>query len=677
MLVDRYYSMVYGICLHMTGNHADAGELAHDAFVEAYLKIGRLHDVDKLGGWLRTLTLNVCRMWHRRRNKLATVELDENMVAADITEDNTEHAGMYYGMSRLSAAHRMVLVLHYFEGLSYDEIAKFLAVPQGTVMSRLYRARNLLKEELQQMTEETVPEIADIRFKEEVQAEIALLMTMDEGKGRPSTGQRLRVVLEKSPERLIQLLAEADEEMQHNIAVALPRLGDRALSDILTAGLSSDAGLAERAKSVLQGYVSRCTPIAIAGAQPDMASAGAYVLLEKLIDSGVSDQAKSQAIIEWMDACMDSAARVLLMNALLCYFEEAFDLLLKQFIQDASSSSGWVRHALTRTGSRFGREVLGFLQSDQEQEIRLGLDGFEGIARALTHPWISEASPAKYAHELRVAERYPPLRAEDVDEGLLTSMTARAAELLGHEEADIRNSALNVLGILNAREHLEAIRACMSHADQTTRLTAIRVLAGMRDTQIADELIKKAQNGNEAERTAAVKALGQMGISDAAYVLWELTEDGSKSLRCAAVTALGEVAGDQAASILKDLMKSPDESVRKAAAKALFGGRKPRQYEPSEVDRRLAEKRRRRSEPVAFISLDAAIRSLPEMRPYDERDLSERIAGVCEDYCTTRRFLVERGLMNRAGGTYEFTDIGTSVWRVEQFIMRKYMHGDG
>jgi hypothetical protein len=143
-------------------------------------------------------------------------------------------------------------------------------------------------------------------------------------------------------------------------------------------------------------------------------------------------------------------------------------------------------------------------------------------------------------------------------------------------------------------------------------------------------------------------------------------------VRYAAVAALGEIDSDEATTVLQDLMKSSDISIRKTAAKALYGGTPEREYEPSETDRRLAEKRRRRSQPVAFISLDTAIRSLPEIRPYDESDLTSHIASVCEDYCTTRRCLIDRGLMTRSEGTYEFTELGASVWRVEHFIMRNY-----
>lgn len=668
-LVDRYYHMVYGVCFRMTGNAADAGELTHDAFVEAYLKIGRLKDPDRIGGWLKTLSMNVCRMWYRGRSRLNTVELDDNMIAADVDEECTKYARMYYGMSKLSPAHRKVLALHYFEGLSYDEIARFLDAPQGTVMSRLHRARILLKEELQQMTEDNdIPEIADVQFKEEIQAEVALLLSME--KGKPSTGKRLRVIFEKSPERLIRLLEDSNEDMQRNIAVALPRLGDRAIRDILSASISSNTDLAQHASAVLKTYISRCTPVTVPRAQPDMASINAYVLLENLIENDSSDTEKAKLLIEWIDACKDSATQVLLVNALGCYQDEAFDLLMKSFTSDAAASSGWVRHALIRTGSRFCREVLNLLNSDREQDHRLGLHAFEGIARSLMHPWIEKASPEMFAHEHRIADRYPPLRVDEIDDGLIERMTEKTSEFLTDEDTEIRNLALNILGHLCAEEYLGRIRACMSSKDQSTRLTAIRVLSGMHDTGIAEDLIARAQNGDDAERSAAVKALGQMSVHESVSILSKLTDDTSNSVRHAAITALGEIECSEAVDKLTALMGSSDLSIRKTTAKAIYGGNKPKKHEPSIVDLMLAEKRRKKTLPVAFISLDAAIRyALPEVRPYDERDLTERISGVCEDYCTARRNLIERGLMTREDGIYEFTKLGISAWNVEHALM--------
>lgn len=72
------------------------------------------------------------------------------------------------------------------------------------------------------------------------------------------------------------------------------------------------------------------------------------------------------------------------------------------------------------------------------------------------------------------------------------------------------------------------------------------------------------------------------------------------------------------------------------------------------------------------VSVVAAIRRLPEIRPYSEAEITRLIGEVCVDYSTTRRELVmgSRGLMNREGGVYELSESGLAVWRVEHFIQQ-------
>jgi RNA polymerase sigma factor (sigma-70 family) len=68
-LVERHQRLIFRLCLRVTGNMHDADELAHDAFVEAYLKLDQLRDPERFLPWLKKLALNLCRMWYRRRDR--------------------------------------------------------------------------------------------------------------------------------------------------------------------------------------------------------------------------------------------------------------------------------------------------------------------------------------------------------------------------------------------------------------------------------------------------------------------------------------------------------------------------------------------------------------------------------------------------------------------------------
>lgn len=668
-LMDRYYAMVYRACLNMAGNVPDAEELAHDSFVEAYLKLGQLRDPERFGGWLKTLTLNVCRAWYRR-NKQNFVELDEDQLAAveEVTEDRSVYARMSHGLSSLSTPHRLVLVLHYYEELSYDEIARFLEISKGTVMSRLHRARQSLREAMEQMDEyQDIPAVPDDRFKEVVQAEIEVLLRMFHDE--PKSLERLTVVLRKSPERLAELIATAEDPVA-NLAVLLPHLGGETIDMVLDACFTDQEPRASNAAKILNRYAARCGTVGHRDGMPDMASRDAYSFLDRLIAHRVSDEAKASVLLGMMEASEQACPAVLFINALVCYRDAAFALLMERFRNDSGSPR--ILQALVRTGRPFSEQVLGLLKSSDTDEQALGLIGLEAQARSLSAGWRDEAAGEHLLNNLRMREKWAPISVKDLGSDLLAEATAETVNLLA-ESPEIRAQAVRTLGLLNAGEYAEAIRRCLSDPDASTRLAAVFALSEIGDFASADALINLARDGGPAEQAASALALGRLRVARAEHVLVDMTCNDDSHVREAAVIALGEMGTVSSQVVLQELMRSGDRKLRKLAAKGAFGGVRQSNHEPSEVDKRLAEKRRKVT-PVAHISPDAAIRfGLTELRSYDERDLTERIARVCTDYCATRRGMVELGLMTRANGIYEFTEAGKSVWRVEQFICERYL----
>ena len=161
------------------------------------------------------------------------MELPEDLIdprteTAEIEEDEGALlARMSWGLAELRAQQRLVLVLHYYEHLSYEEISRFLEVPVGTVMSRLHRARQALREMIQNMdTDQETSMIEEDKFKQEVLAEIAVLLRMFPGER--SAQERLAVVLENSPKRLGDFLRNTDDgETLGNLALLLPAFGTR------------------------------------------------------------------------------------------------------------------------------------------------------------------------------------------------------------------------------------------------------------------------------------------------------------------------------------------------------------------------------------------------------------------------------------------------------------------
>jgi len=667
-LVARYRGRLYKLCYGMVGNRADAEDLAHDAFVEAYLKLEQLRDLEKFGSWIRTLTLNLCRMWHRRRKR----DREGMSEARRVLEESghailTEISG---GLSRLSAPHRMVLLLHYWEGLSYEETATFLDVPLGTVMSRLYRARNALRRVVEEMAEhEDMSETSDESFSGDVDAEIDLLLEMRSKDGKAM--ERLSVILRSSPERFVRLVREAEDGGTMDRLVAVVRRAGRPVMEVLAGCyFSTDPVLQARAGAVLRRWAARCKP---------GPSHNAHVFLDLLTASSVDAEAKTALLLDLLAAVKDDSTQTLFINVLLCYPDTAFPMLLERFWvvpEPEDLYSSYVLFALARTGTRFCEALLESLAEDEMRRKILALIGIEAVARAIDPPWLAGASPERWALGIRFRDRIAPIPRTHLDEAVLSAMIERCAGLMDHPDPEVRDRALRILGLLHASAFVGRIKACLAHGTPSTRLAAIRALADIGDAGAAASLMEAARAEMPAERRAAIEALGRLGIPEAGPLFLDLLEDTDARVRQAAVIALGEIGGEEARRALTDLTGSADKKLARAAASALYGGRKGRGASSETTQKRLQKVRGDDAEPVFYASSIAAIRALPEIRPYEERDLTHRIAQVCDDYSTTRRYLVmdrRNSLMTRAKGIYELTELGKAVWRIEHFIQRNYL----
>lgn len=161
-LVTLYQDRIYGLTYHLTGNHADAQDLAQDAFVKAYYALKGFRNEADFGTWLHRITVNV---WiNVKRKQRPVVSLDEPVNTGDgevqrelaATDESPHEAAerrefqelVRATLMELSEEHRTVLVLREMQGYSYEEIAEILNCSLGTVKSRINRARLTLKEKM-------------------------------------------------------------------------------------------------------------------------------------------------------------------------------------------------------------------------------------------------------------------------------------------------------------------------------------------------------------------------------------------------------------------------------------------------------------------------------------------------------------------------------------------------
>ena len=161
-LLLRYEKKVYTIAYKYMGNAEDASDLAQEALIKAYQSIGTFRGESSFGTWIGRITANKCLDELRKRKKMQTTSLDEEVnleegsvqkeiaSEADTPEQHTiRQETVQYGQQKLNQMkeeYRMVLVLRELEGHSYEDIADMLNCSLGTVKSRISRARNYLKE---------------------------------------------------------------------------------------------------------------------------------------------------------------------------------------------------------------------------------------------------------------------------------------------------------------------------------------------------------------------------------------------------------------------------------------------------------------------------------------------------------------------------------------------------
>ena len=153
-LVEAYQGPVYRLALGMGLSPHDAEEVAQETFVAAWRGLPNFRGDSKFFTWIYQLTHHAAIDFLRREKRHGnTVELAERPEISgeenrpeEIVEQQGDREAVAAAMQELTPEYREILLLRYMQELDYDEIAAVLAVPTGTVKSRLNRAKAQLKE---------------------------------------------------------------------------------------------------------------------------------------------------------------------------------------------------------------------------------------------------------------------------------------------------------------------------------------------------------------------------------------------------------------------------------------------------------------------------------------------------------------------------------------------------
>lgn len=157
-LVEAYQTSVFNLTYRMLGNRGEAEDAAQEAFLRAYQHLKRYDPTRPFKTWLLSIASNYC-IDRLRKRRLTWLSIDEPLPphpALNSDEPNPERAAvlnereqaMQNLLAELAPDYRAAVVLKYWYDMSYVEIAETLDTTESAIKSRLYRARQMLADEL-------------------------------------------------------------------------------------------------------------------------------------------------------------------------------------------------------------------------------------------------------------------------------------------------------------------------------------------------------------------------------------------------------------------------------------------------------------------------------------------------------------------------------------------------
>ena len=154
LLVKRYETKVRHLAYQFTRNSAVAEDLAQEVFIKAYFGLPKFKGQSGFGTWLYRIGVNHVKDYLRKKPKELSLEVAPQDLSAsadalageeEAREDARRKSVVRTCLQTLPANHRIILTLRDIEGLPYEEISKTLKISAGTVDSRLFRARRMLR----------------------------------------------------------------------------------------------------------------------------------------------------------------------------------------------------------------------------------------------------------------------------------------------------------------------------------------------------------------------------------------------------------------------------------------------------------------------------------------------------------------------------------------------------
>jgi|SRR5688572_16213664 len=163
VFMRNYQNMVFSTALRLLANESEAQDVSQEVFLKAYERFADLRNSPTVGGWLKTVTTNLClnhlsryrgrwrffsELFHKDDEDDFTVEIPAPESTSDHMNDLDQRQIVEQALHRLPHAQRVPLVLYHYEGNSYEEIAALTGSSLSKVKTDIFRAREALRKKL-------------------------------------------------------------------------------------------------------------------------------------------------------------------------------------------------------------------------------------------------------------------------------------------------------------------------------------------------------------------------------------------------------------------------------------------------------------------------------------------------------------------------------------------------
>jgi len=149
-LIDRYKEGLYRHCFQFVRDEATAEDIAQEAFIHAYTHLGKYNKTYRFSTWLYKIGTNLALQFLRRNHPRLLEEDEVDLVISTLpgTDQLSRDNEVRSAIAKLPTPLGQAINLYYFEGKSYNQIARLLKMPEGTIKARMHRAKKQLKEML-------------------------------------------------------------------------------------------------------------------------------------------------------------------------------------------------------------------------------------------------------------------------------------------------------------------------------------------------------------------------------------------------------------------------------------------------------------------------------------------------------------------------------------------------